>query len=100
MLETFCEGGLLGCGLLLSALSYAGWKMRQLRRNLNSATLAAFVLLLVASQFSGDMYDSRGVFLVLLFVVIGNRSEHAEKAPASSPSSAAARPQLALRPVA
>ncbi len=97
LIETFCEGGLLGCGFLLGGLSYVGWKLRQLSHKLSGACLASLVLLFTASMFSGDLYDSRGVFLLLLLVVVADRARD-EKSPSSS--STTIPPQLAARPIA
>ncbi len=65
-LEAFCEAGLVGLVLLTLALSAGLGSALRGGRALEGAALAAFVLMLVASQFSGDLYDSRGVFAFLV----------------------------------
>ncbi|HVG62002.1 MAG TPA: O-antigen ligase family protein [Hyalangium sp.] len=64
-LEVFCEGGALG-------LAFLGWVflaflLAALRgRGLDGATTGAAVLLLIGSQSSGELYDSRSLFLLLM----------------------------------
>ncbi len=65
-LEAFCEAGLVGLVLLALALSAGTVSAFRGGRAPEGAALAAFVLVLVASQFSGDLYDSRGVFAFLV----------------------------------
>lgn len=68
VLEAFCEGGLVGVGLLLAVL------VPTLRRGLAGGAepfardLAVFVVFLMSSCFTGDLYDSRGVLLVALLI--------------------------------
>ncbi|NUQ61592.1 MAG: O-antigen ligase family protein [Pirellulales bacterium] len=69
-LEAFGEGGLVGLALLLLVLFLGGIRLVRIRRRLNTATVAAFVHTLVAAQFSGNMFDSRGVFLLLMLGII------------------------------
>jgi O-antigen ligase len=69
-LEAFAEGGVVGLVLLLTVLGRAA--IATLRREVRALDGAAFVLLLTASQFSGDFYDSRGVF-VLALLIAGRR---------------------------
>ena len=67
-LEALSEGGVLGLTLLLVIF---GWFLRilWLRWNrVDSLALSLFALFLVGSQFSGDFYDSRTVFLFMLVV--------------------------------
>ncbi len=64
-LEAFAEGGLVGV-VLLGAVVVVG--LRQLaphrHTDLGTVTWAAFVTLAVASQFSGDFYDTRLLFIL------------------------------------
>lgn len=73
-LELFAEGGLValapGVGLVVLVSLTAATH----RRHVDMPTLATFVLMLTAAQFSGSMYDSRGVFVVGLLVFLPNNS--------------------------
>jgi O-antigen ligase len=64
-LEAFSEGGIVGLALL-SGVVFGG--MRHLaadrKSDLGAVSWAAFVTLLVASQFSGDTFDSRFLFIL------------------------------------
>jgi O-antigen ligase len=65
-LETFSEGGAVGLvllALLLLAFAASVWRRR---KALDGACLGGVVLVLVGSQVSGDLYDSRGLFLLML----------------------------------
>jgi O-antigen ligase len=65
-LEVFCEGGALGLMFLGGVL--LAW-MRALfrgRHGLDAATVGAVVLVLVGSQSSGDFYDARSLFLLMM----------------------------------
>ncbi|WP_425398228.1 O-antigen ligase family protein [Aeoliella sp.] len=68
-LEAFAEGGVIGVVLLLW-LFWSWW--RALRRNrsaMTGTTLAGMALLVTSACFSGNFYDSRGVFLFLAISV-------------------------------
>ena len=43
---------------------------RRERGSLDTSSVAAFALVLAAAQFSGDFYDSRGLFLFSVFSLI------------------------------
>lgn len=65
-LEVFCEGGALG-------LMFLGWVLLAYlravfrgRHGLDAATVGAVVLVLVGSQSSGDLYDARSLFLLMV----------------------------------
>jgi O-antigen ligase len=65
-LEVFCEGGVLG-------LAFLGWALLAFvrsalrgRRGLDGATAGAVMLVLIGSQSSGDLYDSRALFLLMV----------------------------------
>jgi O-antigen ligase len=65
-LEVFCEGGALGLLFLGGVLlAYARAVLRG-RRGLDAATVGAVVLVLVGSQSSGDLYDARSLFLLMM----------------------------------
>ena len=65
-LEVTVEGGVIGLMLLLAA--FAAWLLacRRYRDLVPSGAVAAFVLALTATQTSGDLYDSRCMFLLLV----------------------------------
>lgn len=63
-LETAVEGGTVGVLLLLGVLASGLAPLLRLWRQ-EPALVAAFLLCLVSAQVSGDLFDSRGVFLVL-----------------------------------
>jgi len=65
-LEVFCEAGILGVALLLLALATGGAALLRRGGARDGATIAGLTLLFVSSQFSGDLYDSRGVFALLV----------------------------------
>ncbi|WP_164019466.1 O-antigen ligase family protein [Pyxidicoccus trucidator] len=65
-LEVFCEGGVLGLALLgWVMLAYLRSAFRG-RRGLDAATVGAAVLVLIGSQSSGDFYDARSLFLLMV----------------------------------
>jgi O-antigen ligase len=83
-LEVFCEGGALGLLLLGSALlAFLRSAFRE-RRGLDPATVGALALFVFGSQASGDLYDSRALFL--LMVMSTCTSTGGEASPASLPS--------------
>jgi O-antigen ligase len=64
-LEVFCEGGALGLALLgWLFLSFLLAAIRG-RHGLDGATTGAAVLILIGSQSSGDLYDTRSLFLLM-----------------------------------
>jgi O-antigen ligase len=69
-LEVYLEAGVIGLLLLTAVLVAAIRYLWKHRRELDGAMAGAFVLALTASQFSGDLFDNRAVFLfsMLLFV--------------------------------
>ncbi|MCY1044680.1 O-antigen ligase family protein [Corallococcus sp. bb12-1] len=86
-LEVFCEGGTVG---LLFFAVVVGTFLRSafLRRHgLDGATVGAAVLVLLGSQSSGDLYDSRALFLLMVMAsctaVAGRRTRSA--APQHAP---------------
>ena len=71
--EAFAEGGVPGLGLLgLPFLSYAN-RWRKGMGLGDSLTVAGLALLSVSSSISGDLFDARGVFLLLLMSVASQR---------------------------
>ncbi len=63
-IELFAEGGSVGLALGLIPLLLVALSAMRNRSGTDVPTLAAFVVVLMAAQFSGDMYDSRGVFVL------------------------------------
>lgn len=65
VLETFAEGGLVGV-VLLAMMLLAWWRhLARASHNTPGSLLAAMALMITAASFSGNFYDSRGVFLLL-----------------------------------
>ncbi len=67
-LEVWVEGGAVGLTLLLLAgavFLHGAWRSRH---QISSAAVAALVLATVAAQTSGDLFDSRGVFLLMALI--------------------------------
>jgi len=95
VLEVWVEGGAIGVLLL----SFAGflfvrdcWRFRD---RVSSPALAAFVLAFVAAQASGDLYDSRGVFLLMALITPVATYRSAASLPASfAPTIPQSRPAL------
>ncbi len=80
-LEFLCEGGVIALLLFAAAMvafAAASWRNRGM---LDVTSLAAFVVMFVASQFSGNLYDSRSVFVLPVLAM----------APATKQASARAR---------
>ncbi len=65
-LEVFCEGGVVGLAFLASVmLAFFRLAIRG-RRSLDGATVGAVVLILIGSQSSGDLYDGRALYLLMV----------------------------------
>jgi len=62
-LETFSEGGMLGLGFLSLFIGLSFLSFRRRGKGMASTFFCLWILLFVAAQFSGDLYDSRGLFL-------------------------------------
>lgn len=67
VLELFCETGVFGVLLLLVLMLMLVWRLIRQRQHCDPATWAALALTFTAAMFSGDLYDSRGVFLMAIF---------------------------------
>jgi O-antigen ligase len=75
-LEVFCEGGALG-------LAFLGWVFLAFllaalrgRHGLDGATTGAAVLILIGSQSSGDLYDTRALFLLMVMAACTSPAVH------------------------
>ncbi len=78
-LEAFSEGGLPG--LILICLPFMKY-VRRWRRGMGPGdplTVAGLGLLVVSSSISGDLFDARGVFLLLLMAVASQGAEGAAR---------------------
>ncbi len=65
VLEMAAEGGGIAIGLFLLAIFTWLAQLRHTWRGVPRESLAGWVLLFTAAQTSGDIYDSRGVFILL-----------------------------------
>ncbi|WP_223646873.1 O-antigen ligase [Corallococcus sp. EGB] len=69
-LEVFCEGGVVGL-LLLAGVVVTFVRSALLRRQgLDGATVGAAVLVLLGAQSSGDLYDGRALFLLMVMASV------------------------------
>ena len=66
VLEALAEGGVIGFVLLARPFVRFFWRWRQGLTCGHSLTAAGLCLLIVSSSISGDLYDARGVLLLLL----------------------------------
>jgi O-antigen ligase len=75
-LEVFCEGG----ALLRSALRG--------RQRIDGATVGAVVLVLLGSQSSGDLYDTRALFLLMVMssCTLAARTAFVPSSPTANPA--------------
>lgn len=69
-LEVFSEGGLLGVAALLPLFAVSLLRAKRLGRRADGAALAAAAFMLSAAQFSGDLYDTRGLFVFLAMAAV------------------------------
>lgn len=69
-LEVFCEGGLVGLALLMLLLGPPLAAIVRRRSGADPRDHAAFVVALLSAQFSGDLYDSRTVFVLAIFLAV------------------------------
>jgi O-antigen ligase len=79
-LEAFSEGGFSGVALLSWFLLASMWYFWKARPRLDIMSLLSFILFLVASQFSGDFFDSRALFVFPLLVITQIESSGAARA--------------------
>lgn len=65
-LEVLSESGTVGLWLLVLTFGLAAFHIQRRLVPVDSASTAAFVFFFIASQFSGDLFDSRNVFVFLI----------------------------------
>jgi O-antigen ligase len=85
-LELFCEGGIIAILFLTAALVVFAAGCWAYRDRCGARNVAAFIVVFIASQFSGDLYDSRAVFAFMLLTTVfdGPGRERSEGAETSS----------------
>ena len=69
-LEIFSETGMFGLASILSIFFFFAVNIWKKLKAFDGASVSAFVLILAAGQFSGDFYDSRGIFFFLLMSLL------------------------------
>ena len=69
VVEALAEGGLIGLTLLVIPFFYYVRRWSSGMTVGNSLTVAGLCLVFVSSSISGDMFDARGVFLLLLMAL-------------------------------
>ena len=67
--EAFVEGGIIGLSLLCVPLLVFVRRCRSARHLGDPGIAAALILLLTSSSISGDLFDARGVFILLLMAL-------------------------------
>lgn len=72
-LEVFCEAGIVGVALVVAALTAGAGAALRRTDPPDRAAVAGLVFMLVASQFSGDLYDSRALFAFLVLATVRPR---------------------------
>lgn len=65
LLELYCETGLVGLSLFLFALMVSAYACLYRREFINPLMVSLWVGIFVASNFSGDLFDSRMVFILV-----------------------------------
>lgn len=73
IVEAFAEGGVFGLVFLCIPFGMFVWHRMRGRRLSDPVTVAGLLLLGVSSSISGDLFDARGVFLLLLMAVASQR---------------------------
>ncbi len=89
-LETLSDGGLVGLSLLVATFLTVAYSLSTHEGTLDTTCLATFGMLLASSQFSGDFYDSRGVFFFMPLIVVRVTQSDGEKHPPLEPAAAPA----------
>ena len=81
-LEIACEGGLLAVALFLVFLCSVLWECRSTRAPPD--LVGVFLVLLASAQFSGDLFDSRGVFLFGALILAAGASRRRRRSNAGA----------------
>ncbi|RKH58443.1 O-antigen ligase family protein [Corallococcus llansteffanensis] len=87
-LELFCETGAVGLLLFAGVLLTFTRSALKRRQGLDGATVGAAVLVFLGSQSSGDLYDTRALFLLMVMATctaVPGRSTAQARLPASPP---------------
>ena len=84
-LEVYAEAGLCGLALLVILLIWTGAFLLRHGRYLPPRDLGALILLLVSAQFSGDLYNSFGFFLLLMLCTLARSGARNGAARAAEP---------------
>ena len=74
ILELTSEGGLVALGLFIATFVAFGCTMWRDRKRIHFTSLTALVMIFVASQSSGDLYDSRALFVLPLFIILAEET--------------------------
>lgn len=91
-LELLCEFGILGTVIIIAPLLLLVAASLRRWRHLDPRSVAVFAVFCIASQVSGDLYDSRAVFLLPVVMAAGALARQAAASAAGHPS---ASPQAA-----
>jgi O-antigen ligase len=97
-LEVLSEFGIVGAVLLFTPLLYLLVASATRWRYVDHRTLGAFVLFFIAAQVSGDIFDSRMVFLLPILMAVGSlaryEEDHTVSVTAAAPWSAREAPSF------
>jgi O-antigen ligase len=96
-LEAFAEGGILGVTVLVLFLARPLWLLGA-RRDDVLVPLACFAVVLLSSQFSGNFFDTRGVFLLAAFLTMTEGRPSPGAAPPGALREGPGRPDEAPAP--
>lgn len=78
-LDAFAETGTVGLVLFCGAVAQGGVMLLRYRARQIAPAAAAFVLYFMSAQFSGGLYDSRGVYVFLLLATVLEPRAHASR---------------------
>lgn len=84
--ETFAEGGCVGLAMLCITVILLASILARNWPAVDPANFGAFCGMLVAAQFSGDLYDSRHVFLFMVWLSLPHAYTHPQGGPQGTPS--------------
>lgn len=95
-LEVFCEAGLIGIALLAWIMVAFLISTYRGGGRLDAATMGAAMLILIGNQASGDLYDSRALYLLLMLALCtsaAGRRAVSRSQPRGAPVISAAPPR-------